>query len=319
MCEHPRRQTPNFPSDHAGKPDVAAAAAGVRLGNACVPTTVSTYLVAGRYPASETPKMKTRCPASLPPRLFLGLLLAPSLLTAADSIDSVEKAATEWVKVRAETVRVETEWASQRELLELTAKALAERAQAAEDKRDNLKAKTLTDRTELAAAQQKNQAAADRMQAVDARLKAMSDKLSQLRPSLPPRLSEALELPYRTLAGTDLGPAERMQVTMTVLNRCAQFNRLVTCGQEVLTIEGEPGPRSFEVVYWGLSRGYALDRGAGKVWLGSPGPKGWQWEPHPEAVRPVEQLIAVYSDKAEPEFVAVPAKLGHVASATSNP
>jgi hypothetical protein len=256
--------------------------------------------------------------ASLPPRIILGLLLVPVLSAASDSIESVEKAATEWVKTRAEAVRLETEWASQRELLESTVNALSERAQAVEGKRDNLKAKTSTDRTELAAAQERNRMAADRMQAIEARLTEMKDKLSQLRPSLPPRHSESLELPYRTLAGTELGPAERMQVTMTVLNRCAQFNRLVTYGQDVLTIEGEPGPKSFEVIYWGLSRGYALDRAAGKVWLGSPGPKGWQWEPHPEAVRQVEQLIAVYNDKEEPEFVAAPAKLVHVATATSN-
>jgi hypothetical protein len=109
-----------------------------------------------------------------------------------------------------------------------------------------------------------------------------------------------------------------MQIIMTVLNRCAQFNRIVTCGQEVLTIEGEPGPKSLEVIYWGLSRGYAFDPAAGKVWLGAPGPKGWQWEAHPEASRKVAQLIAVYNDKAEPDFVAVPAKLGRVVPATSN-
>jgi hypothetical protein len=273
--------------------------------------------------------------APLRSRLFLGLILAPVLSAApesvesagnpapvrsvtSDSIESVEKAATEWIKTRAESVRLETEWASQRELLESTVKALSERAQSTEEKRDNLKAKTATERAELAAAQERNQATADRMRAVDARLKEMKDRLNQLRPSLPPRLSEALELPYRSLASAELGPADRMQITMTVLNRCVQFNRLVTCGQEVLTIEGEPGPKSFEVIYWGLSHAYALDRAAGKVWLGSPGPKGWQWEPRPEAVRPVAQLIAVWNDKAEPEFVAVPAKLGHVATATSN-
>jgi hypothetical protein len=262
--------------------------------------------------------MKFPRAAGLHPCLSLGLLLAPVGLTAADSIESVEKAVTEWVKTRAETVRLETEWASQRELLEATVNALVERAQATEDKWTNLKAKTAKDRTDLAAVQAKNELVADRMHATDARLKEMKDQLIALRPSLPPRLSAALELPYRSLTGTDLGPAERMQITMTVLNRCTQFSRIITCGQEVLTIEGEPGSKSLEVIYWGLSRGYALDRAAGKVWLGSPGPKGWRWEAHPEAFRNVAQLIAVCSDKAEPEFVAVPAALGHVATATSN-
>ena len=250
--------------------------------------------------------------------LFLCLLFASVRSRASDSVDSVEEAATEWIKTRAETVRLETEWASQRELLESTVNALSERARTIEDKRDNLKAKTVAERTEFATLQEKNQVAADRMQATDARLKELKDRLIQLRPSLPPRLSEALELPYRSLAGTELGPSERMQITMTVLNRCAQFNRMVTCGQEVLTIEGEPGPKSLEVIYWGLSRGYAMDQAAGKVWLGAPGPKGWQWEAHPEAFPQVARLIAVYNDKAEPEFVAVPAKLGHITAATSN-
>ncbi|MFA5056802.1 MAG: DUF3450 family protein [Opitutaceae bacterium] len=246
------------------------------------------------------------------------LLLVSERAAAAEPIDALEKAAAEWVKTRTETVRLETEWATQRELLESTVRALTERAQRIEDKRDNLKAKTATDRTELAAAQEKNQIATDRMQATALRLKEITDGLIALRPLLPPRLSEALQLPYRSLADATLAPAERMQITMAVLNRCVQFNRTVTCNREILTIEGEPGPKSLEVIYWGLSRGYALDRAAGKVWLGAPGPKGWRWEAHPEAGPQVIRLIAVVNDKAEPELAALPAQLVHVATATSS-
>jgi hypothetical protein len=101
-----------------------------------------------------------------------------------------------------------------------------------------------------------------------------------------------------------------MQLAMTILNRCSLFNRSVTCGDEVLTIDGEQGAKSLEVIYWGLSHGYALDRAAKRAWYGAPGPRGWQWEPSPDAVRPVEKLIAVYNDKADPDFVHVPAVLG---------
>jgi Protein of unknown function (DUF3450) len=316
--DQPRRCTPDVTAPQTGPPVKPAASDQRDLSGSGGVTTVSTYQAAGRYAESETRNMKMPRFTLLLFRLVLCLLLAPVRSRASDSVDSVEKAATEWIKTRAETVRLETEWASQRELLESTVNALSERAKTIEDKRDNLKAKTIAERTEFATLQEKNQVAADRIQATDARLKELRDRLIQLRPSLPPRLSEALELPYRSLAGTELGPSERMQITMTVLNRCAQFNRMVTCGQEVLTIEGEPGPKSLEVIYWGLSRGYALDQAAGKVWLGAPGPKGWQWEAHPEAFPQVARLIAVYNDKSEPEFIAVPAKLGHVATATSN-
>ncbi|SRR5208283_1494335 len=237
---------------------------------------------------------------------------------AADSIESVEKAATEWVKTRTETARLQNEWTSQQELLASTVNALTERAQALEDKRDSLKAKTAKDRDEIEAAQKKNQSNAAELQAADAHLKELRDRLVQLRPSLPPRLSDALELAYRSLAATDLGSSERMQATMTVLNRCVQFNRTITYSDEVLTIGGEPGAKSYEVIYWGLSHGYALDRAAGKVWLGSPGPKGWQWEAHAEATPQVVDLIAVFKDKAEPEFAPVPAQLAHSFSQSTN-
>jgi len=119
-----------------------------------------------------------------------------------------------------------------------------------------------------------------------------------------------LELPYRSLGNPKLSAGERMQLAMTILNRCSLFNRTVTCGDEVLTIDGEQGVKSLEVIYWGLSRGYALDRAAAKAWYGAPGPRGWHWEPGPDAVRPVEKLIAICNDKTDPDFVAVPAVLG---------
>jgi hypothetical protein len=259
-----------------------------------------------RFIASQT--CRVLCVVLLPIRVF-----------AADSIESVEKAATEWVKTRTETARLSGDWASQQELLESTVNALKERAQSLEEKRDALKAKTAKDREEIETAQERNQTAAAGMRAADAHLNELRTRVVQLRPSLPPRLSEALELAYRSLAATDQGPSERMQATMTVLNRCVQFNRTITSGDEILSIEGESGAKSYETIYWGLSHGYALDRAAGKAWLGSPGPKGWRWEAHAEATREVVGLIAVFKDKAEPGFTPVPAKLAHSASPSTNP
>jgi hypothetical protein len=101
-----------------------------------------------------------------------------------------------------------------------------------------------------------------------------------------------------------------MQYALTVLNRCAQFNRTITCGEEVVTVDG--AAKSLEVIYWGLSHGYALDRSAGKAWLGTPSSGRWQWEPLDGAVREVTRLIDIYHDKADPEFVMVPARLSNL-------
>jgi hypothetical protein len=240
----------------------------------------------------------------------LTLALAAGAAPDADVLAPGEKAAGDWIKVRLETARLDTAWTSERPLLESTVNGLKDHAQTLEEKRDLLLSQTAKDRDEITTLQGKNKEASDDLSATQARLQALSAKLSDLRPFLPPRLSEALELSYRSLANAGLGAGERMQLSMTMLNRCLLFNRTVTSGEEVLTIDGEDGPRSLEVIYWGLSQGYALDRKAGKAWYGSPGPKGWKWEPLPAAAGQVAKLIGIYNDKADPDFVAVPATLG---------
>jgi len=237
------------------------------------------------------------------PLLTLGLRGAPE----ADPLGPGEKAAGEWIQVRLETARLESQWISEKPFLESMVGSLKERAQALEEQRDLLTAKTAKDREDIASLQAKNRAAAEDLHAAETRLAALAAKLTDLRPFLPPRLSEALELSYRSIGNPALGVGERMQLTMTMVNRCLEFNRAVTAGEEVLTIDDGDGAKSLEVIYWGLGHGYALDRGAGKAWYGAPGPKGWQWEARPDAVKAVTRLIAIYNDKADPDFVAVPA------------
>ena len=155
----------------------------------------------------------------------------------------------------------------------------------------------------------RNRAATEELKAAEARLAAVTTRLIALRPNLPPRLSDALEMAYRSLADPARPLGDRLQVASNVLNRCAQFNRLVTAGEEVLTLEGMPAPKSLETLYWGLSHGYALDRHTHQAWLGSPGPAGWRWEARPDAAEGVSRLLAVARDQANPEMVAVPAAL----------
>lgn len=238
-----------------------------------------------------------------------------STLSAAEpaGIAAVEKAATEWVKVRAETVRIETEWETERGLLATTVEGLKERAAMLEDRRDHLRAKTADERSELTALEEKRTAGAADLAAAEERMKTLDAQLLALRPKLPPRLASALEFSFKSLEGGELSPGERMQLTISVLNRCAQFNGAVTCGEEVLELQGEPGPKAVETIYWGLSHGYVLDRATGKAWLGTPGGEEWSWTPAPDAVKAVERLIAIYNDQHDPELVAVPARLAGAA------
>lgn len=252
-------------------------------------------------------------PAS-PPRqvhaliVLVGVAIAGSAW-AADPIQEVGKTAAEWVKTRAETVRIENAWKQDRALMASTLGGLKERADRLQDKRDHLFSTTAEERAEQASLTAKLAEAKDALQATETRLQSLTEKVLQMRPQLPPRLSEALEMSYRSLAGKEGSPGERTQLVMTVLNRCAQFNLSVSHGEEVLALPGESAPKSVDVIYWGLSHGYALDRAAGKAWLGSPGPQGWQWETLDGAAPAVTALLAIRRDEADPRLVMVPAKL----------
>lgn len=244
--------------------------------------------------------------------LVLASFVLPTVLPAAeDAVARVEKVAVEWVKTRAETVRLETEWSGQGTMLKAMVEAVDQRTQVLQEKKRHLEAQTAQDREELGSLGRKNDVARAGLDAAEARLKQTARDLQALRPFLPPRLSTALDLAYQSIADPGLAVGDRMQHTMTILNRCLQFNRAITASDEVLTVPGESAPKSLEVIYWGLSHGYALDRAAGKAWLGSPGPQGWQWEAQPAAAAQVARLIAIASDKGDPEFIVVPAKLGH--------
>ncbi len=241
--------------------------------------------------------------------IALAGLFSVTAFAASDPIGDVSKMASDWVKTRAETVRIENAWAQDRSLLTSTIGGLQERVARLQDRHDHLMASTAEERTEQATLGTKLTESRASLQTTETRLLALTDKVLRLRPLLPPRLADALEMSYRSLEGKDASPSERMQLVMTVLNRCAQFNVSITHGEEILTLQGEPGPKAVDVIYWGLSHGYALDRAGGKVWLGTPGPERWQWEPLPDAAATVAELMAIRLDQADPRLVSIPARL----------
>lgn len=250
--------------------------------------------------------MKHRHPRWISAAALCALALSA---VAAEPLEEVNHLARDWVRFRTETARLESSWLAERALMESTIAALQERATALEEKRDLTKAQTAREREEIEAFAAKNRTAASDLATTDTRLRALAARLTALRPHLPPRLSDALALSYRSLANPELPTSERMQLAINVLNRCAQFNRLVSAGEEVVAIEGEPTPKSLEVIYWGLSHGYAIDRRAHKAWLGRPNDAGWCWTSQDNAFDAVVRLLAISHDQADPELVAVPAQV----------
>lgn len=240
---------------------------------------------------------------------ILGSVFASAGLAAPVSLEPAQKAVTEWAKVRSETIRLQSQWEWEREALRSTELALEDRVRALEQKQIALASATAADRKGVADLAQQVASAEASLKAADTRLKAVADEVARLRPWFPPRLSRGLEMAFRSVARPDAPPSERAQHVMTILNRCAQFNKAISQGEEVVALPGGKDEKLLDVVYWGLGVGYALDRGAGKAYLGFPGQAGWEWQERPGLAPAVERLLAVARDQADPQFIEVTARV----------
>jgi hypothetical protein len=244
------------------------------------------------------------------------VLLGPAW--GASSLDDVQKSVTEWVRVRAETARIEDDWTWQQMLMQSTLDALQERTRQLEAQRTELEARTGEEQRDTADLMARRQALKDAQAQAANHLKLLGERLARMRAWLPPRLSVALELPYRSLANPDADASERMRYAMVILDRCVQFNRTVNAGEEMITAaNGEK--RLMEVVYWGLSHGYALDRSGNEAYLGAPTQSAWAWTTLLDMAPQVARLINASLDKSEPAFVILPAQAIHPAALNPKP
>lgn len=252
--------------------------------------------------------------------LAAALLICGAAASAcgAAPLDDVQKTVGDWVRVRAETARIEDDWTWQQTLMRSTLDALQERTRQLEGKRAELEARTAEERRDTADLMSRRQALKGAQEQAADHLRLLGKRLSLMRAWLPPRLSAALELPYRSLAEPDASAGERMRYAMVILDRCVQFNRLVSEGEEMITAaNGEK--RLMEVVYWGLSHGYALDRSRNEAYLGAPSESGWAWTALPGMAPQVARLINTSLDKAEPAFVILPVETVHPAALNPKP
>lgn len=251
--------------------------------------------------------------------LFLRSILAALLpggagLSAADAVPAarLEVLSLELIKLRAETVRVETAWATERGLLSGMVQSMAERAAAKEDEVRRLEAKYTEEQTELAKLTQLVGQGSRSVAALEPEAMKLAQRLASLRPALPPRLSAALELPYRSLDDSEVGVSERLQYLTTILNRCGQFNRTITYGEEVLMIEPSHPAQVVEVIYWGLGCGFALDRRNGRGWLGVPRDGEWEWLEQPGSADGIARLIGIHLGEQDPDWVGMPGRITEV-------
>jgi len=239
------------------------------------------------------------------------VFFATSALRAEDPVPtpaSVREQVEQWAKLRQEAIRLEEDWEWKRGIIENNTEALRKRQEAIRKQTQLIQATSANELRRMDELQDRASAAQASIDQIGENLDDTVARLMALRSQLPPRLSRALELPYLSLTDDSLPPGERMQIVMTIFNRCAQFNKSIHLSQESVALdEGEE--KMLEVLYWGLAQGYALDRQAGKAYRGYPEDGAWIWVPEAGIADKVAQAIDIFNEDQDPAFVSLPVML----------
>ena len=242
--------------------------------------------------------------------ILCGSIVLCSFQTYADtdSIEAVQESTRKWTEIRMETVKLQEDWVWEKNILENTKEALSQQLETMKAQKKLVESETALARNDLSKAKTENDQLKSALLATEEHTQEMIGRLKHLQPQLPPRLSEALKLAYESLDDEDVSLGEKQQLIVTICNRCAQFNSLVTYSEEKVDPD-KTDARVLQVIYLGLSQGYALDRSERTVFYGHSDGEKWQWEENKSLTGPIRQLIDVFKEEADPAIVVVPATI----------
>lgn len=224
-----------------------------------------------------------------------------------------------WIGVMQETQDAQEDWKKNKQVLQDTRESLRLEV-------DQLKEEIAAAKERLAAADTASADKLERQRAYEEGREALRDGLnlveaqvSAVLPLLPEELAsdpkmEAAVADHRKFAATadkeELSLNKRLSAMLTILSEAEKFNQAIqTFSNRPREVDGEE--RLFDVLYFGLSIGYAVDQDGTLAFQLSPGADGWdarRLEKSGEATA-VRELMDVANKSGETKLVAVPMTL----------
>jgi len=238
--------------------------------------------------------------------LFLGCLVS---VGAETRLSEARSTLEQWVETRQLISKTQTDWQSDKELLEQslqlfdrelivideqTAKLATNSAQA--DK-ERLQAETQL-QSEQTSLERTKEFAAD-----------FESRLIKFAPELPTPLQELLKPLLARIPSdaknTKMPITERVQVLVGVLNELDKFNNAVTIfGEKRNNDKGEAV--AVETVYVGLGAGYFVNDAGTFAGMGFPGANGWEWSIKPALASAVREVVRIYRNEQPARFISLP-------------
>lgn len=225
--------------------------------------------------------------------------------------DTTAAAFTKWIEVRRLISQERADWRTGREALQERAALLQREIDAVLEKTAQVKKdvagleKTLAD---TKAENEKAKVTGTMLREVATRFEA------QLRPlvkRMPDPVRErtkplAQRLPDNS-AETKIGPTERLQTVLGLLNELSKANGEIALSTEIHTL---PDGQRVEVkaVYVGLAQAYFVSA-KGDAGIGTPGNEGWDWTPDGSLAAGITDAIQIMQNKGKPRFIPLPVNI----------
>jgi len=243
--------------------------------------------------------------------LIAACSVGPLTLAADPGVAEVQAMVRQWIALKQELSRMQTEW-QEHEALLTDEMRLLERRRAELKKRlaeQDEKAKGAD--TGFAALQGRRRALQDTVASLAKSVEIAEQNLRRRQDTLPPLLLEPLQdslakLPRKGMAPTSAASlAERLQLIFGIYAQLQQLTRSVHVGRMVLTTP-DNRQAEMEVVFIGLAMAYAVSADDTRAAVGCPSEETWTWHWRRELAPAVRQLLSCYRKQSPAAFVNLP-------------
>lgn len=214
-----------------------------------------------------------------------------------------------WVQTRQIISKAQSDWKSDQDTIQQTIQLFERELKATEEQLSKFSTNNTQiarERAEAASLKEDSEKglAAAREFAGD-----LENDIKALAPRLPVPLQEIIKPLLNRMPAdekTRMTAAERLQVSVGILNELDKFNSAVSLFNEKRTnARGEEV--AVETVYIGLGAAYFTNDSGDFAGIGVPSQETWEWQIKPELAKTVREVIQIYRNERPARFVSLPA------------
>gem|GEM_PF-1676156 len=252
------------------------------------------------------------------PLLFLLLTIpVPVLRGAADPVSALEESVREWLALRREWQRLQSDWQQEQRMLAAEEELLRQRLETlAADRAGNENAAAVAQASLREAVVLKNRLESALAGTANA-ISTAEASLTSWEKHLPPLLRKPLHEAFAGLAATagssdTRALAQRAQRVVALHTELQKLTGSVHAGRMILP-DADGRERETEVLFLGMSVGYAVAAEGDAGAVGRPGAAGWTWQWQPELGTAVRRLLRSHRRDTPAALVNVPVLCGETA------